>query len=66
LSELRQRLNVETSFAEEVAKKLYSKKKEEWTADDKMEFNAAIKSLVLQMLWILETATEQSQNQQKK
>ena len=66
LSELRQRLGVETSFAEEAAKKLYSKKKEEWTADDKMEFNAAIKSLVLQMLWILETAAERSQNQQQK
>ncbi len=66
LSEIRQRLGVETSFAEEAAKKLFGKKKEEWSPDDKMEFNAAIKSLVLQMLWILETAAERSQNQQQK
>jgi hypothetical protein len=59
LSELRQRLGVETSFAEEAAKRLMTKKKEEWTADDKIEFNAAVKSLVLQLLWLLEQAQEQ-------
>jgi hypothetical protein len=66
LSELRQRLGVEVSFAEEATKRLYGKKREDWSPDDRMEFNAAFKSLVLQMLWILETAAEHSQNQQKK
>ncbi|PNV80686.1 MAG: hypothetical protein C0179_05290 [Fervidicoccus sp.] len=57
-NDLEDRLGVETSMAREAVDRLFKKKKETWTADDKIEFNSAFKSLVLQMIWLLEKEEE--------
>jgi predicted CopG family antitoxin len=63
LETLEERLGIETGFAKEVVNRLAGKKKEHWTVDDKIEFNSAMKSLVLQMLWRLEEDVERSRRQ---
>jgi hypothetical protein len=45
---------------------LFKKKKEHWTVDDKIEFNSAMKSLVLQMLWKLEQDVDKAMREESK
>ncbi|PMP89124.1 MAG: hypothetical protein C0173_06075 [Desulfurella sp.] len=65
LSDMKKRLGAEISFAQEAAQKMMAKKKENWTVEEKIEYNTAVKSLVLQLLWLLENTIEHSQEQQK-
>jgi hypothetical protein len=52
LEDLRERLGVDVSLQLDIIRRL--KDKASWTADEKMDYNAAFKMLVLQLLWILE------------
>jgi len=66
LDALEERLDIETGFAKEVVNRLARKKKEHWTTDDKIEFNSAFKSLVLQMMWRLEQEVDKAMREEEK
>jgi hypothetical protein len=59
LEDLRERLGVDVSLQLDIVNKLRGK--QQWTVDEKMDYNAAFKMLVLQLLWYLEGAPEGTQ-----
>ncbi len=52
LEDLHERFNIDTSLQLDIVNKLRGK--QQWIVDEKMDFNAVFKVLVLQLLWYLE------------
>ncbi len=57
LEDLRERLGIDVSLQLDVIGRLKNKKN--WTVDEKMDYNAVFKVLVLQLLWYLEGSQDE-------